>query len=610
MIRRVLLALAAGLGVVWLSKRSNAPLEMLVGILMGAILVVVVAWLTARLSRRNVPHDDGAFLTEHTYVFRADGLHTSRRGATSFLSWSGVKEISVTTEHLFVWVDKFHGFVVPLRDLAAGTGRDEFIRQLESWVGRSVAPDEPWSAAGGLSWAGGPTASAVTATSAAALDDSSRAPRSRWPATLLRLLTLRNAPDPPASASGGLLLLLACLAVGVWVGLNWFDNLPEPELYIYGAPDIAWYGLIALALAVLLAARSVPAVGFPRMLAVVLAAIPIFIVVRYLSGRYLSAPWTMVASLLLLLYCVAYGARSLRALSGRRQPVALVSGVLLTLGLLWLTQSLFVDPSVWMTAEADDASDYESTWKESEPLLFSQSARIDAAVDAIAPAADAAPAVFFVGFAGYAEERVFAEEIELAARVVGNRYGSERRSVFLVNDRRSLENYPLASPTALRYALRRLATKMNTERDILFLALSSHGSLNSLAVSNGPLSLQDLTAADLASALRESGIQWRVIVISACHAGSFIDELRNPDTIVITASAADKTSFGCSDDRDLTYFGEAFYRDALPEAKSLREAFGTAKSEIMAREKRENVSASSPQAFFGAEIERYLQQLP
>ena len=76
--------------------------------------------------------------------------------------------------------------------------------------------------------------------------------------------------------------------------------------------------------------------------------------------------------------------------------------------------------------------------------------------------------------------------------------------------------------------------------------------------------LQDLTADDLASALQESGIKWRTIVISACHAGSFIDALRNPDTIVITAAEADKASFGCSDDRNLTYFGEAFYRDALP----------------------------------------------
>jgi hypothetical protein len=122
--------------------------------------------------------------------------------------------------------------------------------------------------------------------------------------------------------------------------------------------------------------------------------------------------------------------------------------------------------------------------------------------------------------------------------------------------------------------------------------------------------LKDLSATDLASALQESGIKWRVIVISACHAGSFIDELHNANTIVITASAAEKTSFGCSDERDLTYFGEAFYRDALPRATSLRKAFEIAAADIIAREKREDIEASDPQAFFGEEIERHLATLP
>jgi hypothetical protein len=106
--------------------------------------------------------------------------------------------------------------------------------------------------------------------------------------------------------------------------------------------------------------------------------------------------------------------------------------------------------------------------------------------------------------------------------------------------------------------------------------------------------------------LHESGIQWRVIIISACFAGGFIDSLRDPQTIIITASAADRTSFGCSNDRDLTYFGEAFYRDALPAAHSLRDAFDTAKGAIALRERREHVEASNPQAYFGARIEAKL----
>ncbi len=133
------------------------------------------------------------------------------------------------------------------------------------------------------------------------------------------------------------------------------------------------------------------------------------------------------------------------------------------------------------------------------------------------------------------------------------------------------------------------------------MSISSHGAEDpAIVVSNSQLPLQDLTDEDLADALSESGIKWRVIVISACYAGGFIDPLRDPQTIVITAAAADRTSFGCSNDRDLTYFGEAFYRDALPGARSLRAAFDAAKTAIAARERREHVTPSNPQAYFGS----------
>jgi hypothetical protein len=162
----------------------------------------------------------------------------------------------------------------------------------------------------------------------------------------------------------------------------------------------------------------------------------------------------------------------------------------------------------------------------------------------------------------------------------------------------------------LKYALRRLGARMNRERDVLFLSISSHGAKDpAIVVSNAQLPLNDLTREGLAEALEESGIKWRVIIISACYAGGFIDSLKNPQTIVITAAAADRTSFGCSNDRDLTYFGEAFYRDALPEAHSIRDAFDKAKAAITARERREHVDPSRPQAYFGSELEAKLASM-
>jgi hypothetical protein len=218
--------------------------------------------------------------------------------------------------------------------------------------------------------------------------------------------------------------------------------------------------------------------------------------------------------------------------------------------------------------------------------------------------------VYFLGFAGFGEERVFAEEIKLAARLVGEKYGSSMRSVLLLNDRRDLATQPLASTSSLRYSLGEIARAMNRDEDVLFLALSSHGSQDStIAVSNTGMAEQGLSARTLAELLEESGIKWRVIVVSACFSGAFVKPLSDEHTIVITAASKSRSSFGCSDQRDLTYFGETFYRDALPHSADLRTAFETARKEIRLREKDEEFTPSKPQGYFGALMEEWLRAI-
>jgi hypothetical protein len=78
---------------------------------------------------------------------------------------------------------------------------------------------------------------------------------------------------------------------------------------------------------------------------------------------------------------------------------------------------------------------------------------------------------------------------------------------------------------------------------------------------------------------------------------------------VVTSASATRTSFGCSDDRDLTCFGEAFLRDALPQADSLRAAFEHAKRAIEEREKRETITPSDPQLQVGRAIERHWERV-
>jgi len=238
-----------------------------------------------------------------------------------------------------------------------------------------------------------------------------------------------------------------------------------------------------------------------------------------------------------------------------------------------------------------------------------QIARIDIELARLANAAQPGPQMYFVGFAGFGEERVFAEEIALAAQLVGARYRTADRSIRLVNDRRDLTAFPLATVPSLRHTLVGLG-KILDQDDVLFLALSSHGYKKAaLSINNTGMADTVLGAGTLAGMLRDSGIRWKVIVISACYAGGFIDALADNRTIVITAAAKNRTSFGCSDDRHLTYFGEAFYRDSLPDAANLRAAFEAARREIRKREKQERVTPSQPQAYFGPLMESKLYEI-
>jgi hypothetical protein len=423
----------------------------------------------------------------------------------------------------------------------------------------------------------------------------------------LRLLALRPVRASQLPGEFGV-ALLAGLSLLLWLALDRLRAPPQGQFDGLGIPALALVMLLILAMAWVLARASRPALRLRAALWVLLAPLPLLAgawIDADASGRVATFTW-----LLLGLYALLYAWQALRRLTGAAQPRSLLGAIALLALYGWFGQVVDAYPSLWTSPDADE-DEQALPAAAAEALLFEQRARLDHALEGVVAGHGADPAVFFVGFAGVAEQRVFAEEIKLASMVVAQRYDSGSRQLLLLNDQRDVDSYPLASVSGLRYALKGVAGKMNLQRDILFLSLSSHGSDEpTLAVSNGGLPLEQLTGENLQTALRDSGVKWRIIVISACYAGAFIEPLRTSATVLITAAAADRTSFGCANDRDLTYFGEAFYRDALPRARSLEEAFATAKAAIAQREAAEQVAPSVPQAFFGADIMRLLAQRP
>lgn len=427
-----------------------------------------------------------------------------------------------------------------------------------------------------------------------------------WFAFFARLWLLRPVTSAPSRGSARATVIMGAAWLSVWVVVDRWLSQPDPQFIAGGIPLLAWYALAILGLAALLRWRAHPAPNFGPALALAMGTVPLPLLFTSVVAAYLDPLWFLAAAVAVAAYTLVYLARGLHAMTGYTQRAAAGAGFVFILAFGWCSDALDAIPDVWEPAEAQTVQ-AGSVEVDAESLLFGQADRIDRALEAVGRGNSPKARAFFVGFAGVGEEKVFAQEIGLASRVLGERYDIGSRSISLINDQRDLEGAPLATVSGLQYALAGLASRMNLDQDVLILSISSHGSEDpAIVVSNAQLPLDDLTDEDLADALRESGIRWRVIVISACYAGAFIERLIDPQTIVITAAAADRTSFGCSNDRDLTYFGEAFYRDALPGARSLRAAFETAKAAIAARERSEHVTPSEPRAYFGARMEAKL----
>ena len=218
--------------------------------------------------------------------------------------------------------------------------------------------------------------------------------------------------------------------------------------------------------------------------------------------------------------------------------------------------------------------------------------------------------LYFVGFAGTAGQDVFLSEVRAVRELFDRRFDTAGRSVMLVNNPQTLETLPLANANNLRWTLGVIGKLMDPEEDILFLFLTSHGSRDHrLAVDFWPLRLNDLPAEQLKKLLDESGIKWRVIVVSACYSGGFVEVLKDDNSLIMTASRADRNSFGCSHENAFTYFGRAYFDRALRRTRSFIEAFAKSQIAIREREEDEELMPSMPQIHIGRHIEAKLRQL-
>jgi Peptidase C13 family len=212
---------------------------------------------------------------------------------------------------------------------------------------------------------------------------------------------------------------------------------------------------------------------------------------------------------------------------------------------------------------------------------------------------------------GLDSDAVFGREAGEAAKVLARRYGATGRTIFLAagaDDQNS--GTPQGSPPNLATALAAVAAKMNLKEDVLILFATTHGDPNSgLAYRDGNKGVGMIAPLRLATLLDDLGFERRMILLSACYAGVFLPLLTNENSVIVTAAASNRTSFGCAPGNDWTFFGDALINNGLRKPQPFNKAAEEATALITQWENSKQLVASRPQTFIGEKASIWLGPL-
>lgn len=298
--------------------------------------------------------------------------------------------------------------------------------------------------------------------------------------------------------------------------------------------------------------------------------------------------------------------------AGARWRIAVFAPAFVALLALTFWQSLNMQERMWQPEASASSEPERPRMRLTQELFEAQQALWARTVEALPVGQPGQADVYGLVFAPYASEDVFLRESNMVTQLLEERFGAKGRVIHLMNHATTAEALPWATPLNLRRAIAALAARMDRDNDVLVVYLTSHGARDhQLAASHWPLTVPWLTPEALREALDEAGIRHRVVAVSACYSGGWIEPLANEDTLVMTAADATHTSYGCGRLSELTFFGRAMFNEELRNTRSFETAFAAAVPLIRQREidAGKEDGFSNPQISMGARIRPLLDQL-
>ncbi|MEC5384487.1 C13 family peptidase [Uliginosibacterium sp. H3] len=578
-----------------ISQLKTWPMLGMVIILAGVLVTVLLA------SRQRFLLLARKTAAQYRIAVQPDGLFLTSDNGDSRIPWSAVESIESRVQVTLIFLRNYHGLSIPHRCFASEAAREEFVAAL----GQHAT-----------------TATHVTAAPVAVEPTQTSFFRPLVDNLLagLLLLCLRRSATRHLHASVPQLVglvtipILAGLASDLLrAGLDGSFNGYALTGSLYGPP---W-----LLLAAWLAARIADNPSTALRAAVGVQAMWCWMAVLAQGLGFLpETAWQTLGSAAMLVWWFpfAYGMfATVPALvrSTDMPPEQRVGAILIVMCLLALPMFLVPrNQPMWVANEHEPESTAEQRerWEAPtrEAILYSQPRLLAEAMAQVKPGQPGKPELFLLSLGGHGSQDVFMREVKSVNQLFAERFGTAGHSAVLLNNPTTLNEYPLASVTALDEALHGIGERMNRDEDVLLLFMTSHGGDDfRFDISMWPFKFDDLTPQRLKTALDKAGIRHRVVIVSSCYSGGFVPPLADANTWVMTAARADRNSHGCSHEADWTFFGRAFFDEALRKTRSLEEAFDMAKQAIAEREKAEGLTPSEPQVGGGETVKPLLRRI-
>jgi hypothetical protein len=435
--------------------------------------------------------------------------------------------------------------------------------------------------------------------------------------------------EPPAIGFAGV-AFWSVLAAAAIVGVQYLEKSARFTEYGLGL-TVGWLMLSVAVIALVLPARLRAAATAAALIVSTLAAVALGLFLEFVSPPKDLPPKTFLIGLALaagayMLWMVGAYAAIVRSFGGARLAGFARAGAILAAQLAvlvaypnypaFVTKETYNNPfNSWTYVRAyfgigqnDDAQSDDGRLDRTR-IELAQPSLMERAAAQLAPQVRGETDVYAIGIAGWSEQDVFIKELTGALAALEKVLPVRQRTIRLVNHADTVWKEPAAVLANVAAAVRAVGRTMNKDEDVLLLFMTSHGGPGAFALRMPGLVEATLSPRALAEVLDGEGIRNRIVIVSSCYAGAFVAPLADDNTIVLTAADSRSTSFGCSNEREWTYFGDALFNRNLTPEVSLEEAFLNAKVTIGQWEARDGLTPSNPQGHFGPALTAKLARI-